>query len=68
MFSAILLEIDFFTASQIQPVGPRRRVHEISLLLYVFAHLVSEAGSEQSTNFRWWNSDSMIVLLFVGWI
>ena len=41
---------------QIQAVRPSRRDHETELISRMrLAAYVAEAGSEQATNFRWWD-------------
>ena len=47
---------------QIQPVRPHRGRMKLKSLLNALGHFVSEAGSEQSTNFRWWDSRTRCVL------
>ena len=47
---------------QIQPVRPSRRRMKLKSFLNSLGRFVSEAGSEQSTNFRWWDSRTRSVL------
>ena len=46
---------------QIQP-SYTKKGHELNSFLKAFGRFVSEAGSEQSTNFRWWDSRTRFVL------
>jgi len=41
---------------QIQPVRPKEGPMKLNSLLNALSRFVLEAGSEQSTNFRWWDS------------
>jgi hypothetical protein len=41
---------------------------KVNSLLNALGRFVSEAGSEQSPNSRWGDSDSFIAFLFVGGI